>query len=146
MERGAIDEPDTLPVTVEFVRDRIADGSMVLTDTCVVCGRPTWETVWFHLECDRATTVEPPRRARQRSWLGRLAAVIVGHDGAVIEPPAFGIEWIPLEVPLNIHPLCRDDQLWNRSEHSLRMLLRVVPLYSDLLAHHPRTRVRVVGS
>lgn len=146
MGQGGIGEPTTVPVTVEYVRDRIADGSVTLTATCAVCGQPTQEAVWFHLECDRAMAVEPPRRARQRSCLRRLAAVIVGRDGAAVEPPRFGIEWIALEVPLNIHPLCRDEQLWNRSEHSLRMLLRVVPLYSDLLAHHPRTRVRVVGS
>lgn len=144
MGRTAGDGQDTAMVTVEAVRDRVAGDTVPLPATCAVCGRPTGETAWFHLECDRTTVVEPPHRSGSRPWLTRLAALFVGRVGMATEQPCRQIEWLPVDVPLRIHGGCWREHPASHNEQALRMLMRIVPFYNDLLAHHPRTRIRAI--
>lgn len=60
------------------------------------------------------------------------------------EQPCRQIEWLPVDVPLRIHDGCWREHPASHNEQALRMLMRIVPFYNDLLAHHPRTRISAI--
>lgn len=131
--------------TVERIQAMIRDGSLPSGDVCPYSGRAANDTVFFHVQCERAW--ERGGDSRQIAEIilyfllcGWVGALFVAARSKPAKQMVFGRNTL-LEVPLRISSDVRKKVLGIRGQKKLRALLCHTPIYSELLREFPDATV-----
>lgn len=141
MADGAGAEGATGADALARIERLVRDGAFPPPGGCALCGLDTDEMVWLHVECERRTPLPPLVVPRRHPIFGRFSRLFIQREALAVEEPRFRREFVPVELPLRLHHRCWHDRPWSHAPRSLRMLLQVVPEYSELLAEHPVTLI-----
>lgn len=122
--------------SIERIEIMLRNGELPTGDICPVSGRPTDDTIQFHVQCEKMWV-----RGGSSFWQVLAYVLFFGWLGLLIhqepeEVERFGRETSIL-IPLRISSEVRPKILRMKRQKKLKALLAQVPIYSQLLNDFP---------
>ncbi|MCA9269712.1 MAG: hypothetical protein KDA41_14630 [Planctomycetales bacterium] len=133
---------------IDTIRRMIDEQSLPSMSACVLCGRPTSETLMVQVQCE--TKYIKGFSAGPWKWIFVIGSVLflpfwwvwllVGHSILRERREEFGRD-VSVRIPLRVDERCRESLQSTANRRLLRELLDIEPIYSRLLDEYPQAHV-----
>jgi hypothetical protein len=145
LRRSAGEDP--IPrTTVEQIRSMIDTGELPICEICPFSGRPTNDTMFFHIQCETIHLrggMSKDKAFWYACWYTLIFGLIVLRR---LGPPETLGRETSIKIPVRVSSASRSALIKLRGQRRLKKLLSDTPIYRELLREFPQAIVTPVQS